>query len=381
MAVDVAVQEADLAVVGLDEVSEHGDPVEVGGGELERVELGAAARSPHVVPTRQDPVLGHDRVDLGLQTGAQVGQLESEADHLAELRIRRCDRRLGQAIEAQQVGEIPRVAVVVLHPAMSPVVAVRVGEVDGIAHLVQEVDRPVPAIGRLDDDVAADWGGTDLFGKAARFVVDPDRVDLLSGLVHPIDDRPSAVQIDAHILLCHRGLPCRGVSCDNQSRQTGSRHGEREDTLLHAITMGAGANPKDHYSAQVESAEEWTVERQLADKPKAVVDLYRRFVRLMTACGPYTVSVTKTAIAFEGIHRGFAGAKPRKASLDGFLDLQREVQDERFLRVSPYTKSLYVHQFRIISAAQLDDSFAALVEEAYQVGCGAHRPPRKTADP
>ena len=144
---------------------------------------------------------------------------------------------------------------------------------------------------------------------------------------------------------------------------------------------GQGANPEVHYSAHVESAAEWTVERHLADKPKAVVDLYKRFVRLMTACGPYTVSVTKTAIAFKGTHRGFAGAKPRTASLDGFLDLQREVQDERFLRVSPYTKSLYVHQFRIVSAAQLDDSFAALVEEAYQVGCGAHRPPRKTADP
>jgi hypothetical protein len=128
----------------------------------------------------------------------------------------------------------------------------------------------------------------------------------------------------------------------------------------------------------VESAEEWSVDRHLADKPKAVVDLYMRFVRLLTACGPYTVSVTKTAIAFKGTHRGFAGAKPRKVSLDGFLDLQREVQDERFLRVSPYTKNLYVHQFRITSPAQLDDSFAALAVEAYQVGCGAHRKPRQT---
>jgi hypothetical protein len=141
----------------------------------------------------------------------------------------------------------------------------------------------------------------------------------------------------------------------------------------------AGVNPEDHYSAQVESAEEWTVERHLVDKPKAVVDLYERFIRLITAgCEPYTVSVTKTAIAFKGTHRGFAGAKPRKASLDGFLDLQREVQDERFLRVSPYTKSLYVHQIRITSAAQVDTSCAALLAEAYQVGCGAHRPRRKT---
>jgi hypothetical protein len=128
----------------------------------------------------------------------------------------------------------------------------------------------------------------------------------------------------------------------------------------------------------VESAREWSAERHLADKPDAVVDLYERFVGLLTACGPYTVSVTKTAIAFKGTTRGFAGAKPRKTTLDGFLDLQREVQDERFLRVSPYTKSLYVHQFRITRAAQLDDSFASLVAEAYQVGCGAHRSPRRS---
>jgi hypothetical protein len=135
---------------------------------------------------------------------------------------------------------------------------------------------------------------------------------------------------------------------------------------------------KRYYSDEVESGQEWSVERHLADKPKAVVDLYKRFVQLLTACGPHTLSITKTAIAFKGSHRGFAGARPRNTSLDGFLDLQRKVQDERFLRVSPYTKRLYVHQFRIISAEQLDESFSALMEEAYQVGCGAHRSPRKT---
>ncbi len=141
---------------------------------------------------------------------------------------------------------------------------------------------------------------------------------------------------------------------------------------------GQGKIPEDRYCTQVGSAEEWTVQRHLADKSKAVVDLYNQFVGLLGACGPYTVSVTKTAIAFKGTHRGFAGAKPRKASLDGFLDLQREVQDERFVRVSPYTRSLYVHQFRITDADQLDSDFAAFIGQAYQVGLGAHRPPRKT---
>jgi hypothetical protein len=49
------------------------------------------------------------------------------------------------------------------------------------------------------------------------------------------------------------------------------------------------------------------------------------------------------------------------------------VKDERFLRVSPYTQKLLVHQFRIVSIEQFDKSFASLVEEAYQVGAGAHR--------
>jgi hypothetical protein len=119
--------------------------------------------------------------------------------------------------------------------------------------------------------------------------------------------------------------------------------------------------------------DEWTAERHLAGLPEDVVDLYARFMALVTTCGPYQVSVTKTAISLKGTHRGFAGAKPRASSLDGFLDLQREVRDDRILRVSPYTKRLFVHQFRLTGAAQLDDTFAAWVQEAYAVGQGAHR--------
>jgi hypothetical protein len=69
----------------------------------------------------------------------------------------------------------------------------------------------------------------------------------------------------------------------------------------------------------MESAVDWSVERHLAGKPEVVIDLYERFVQLIAACGPFTYGITKTAITFNGTHRGFAGAKPRKSSLDGFL--------------------------------------------------------------
>jgi hypothetical protein len=124
---------------------------------------------------------------------------------------------------------------------------------------------------------------------------------------------------------------------------------------------------------------EWTVEDHLRGKPPAVIALYRRFVELVQACGPfeYTISKTasKTAIGFKGSRRGFAGAKPKAGSLDGYLDLQRRVEDPRIRRAAPYTKRLVVHQFRISTPEQLDEEFAGWVREAYQVGQGGHLAP------
>ena len=48
------------------------------------------------------------------------------------------------------------------------------------------------------------------------------------------------------------------------------------------------------------------------------------------------------------------------------------MEDPRFISCAPYTKRLFVHQVRITSAAELDETFAELVAEAYQVGQGAH---------
>jgi hypothetical protein len=87
----------------------------------------------------------------------------------------------------------------------------------------------------------------------------------------------------------------------------------------------------------------WTVEDHLRDKPAAVVALYRRFVELVQACGPFDYAVSKTGITFKGSRRGFAGAKPKAHSLEGYLDLQRRVEDPRIRRASPYTKRLVVH--------------------------------------
>jgi hypothetical protein len=82
--------------------------------------------------------------------------------------------------------------------------------------------------------------------------------------------------------------------------------------------------------------------------------------------------VSKTSITFKGSRRGFAGTRPTPRGLRGYLDLQRVVEDPRIRNVSPYTKRLFVHHYRISTPEQLDETFAGWVREAYEVGQGAH---------
>jgi hypothetical protein len=117
---------------------------------------------------------------------------------------------------------------------------------------------------------------------------------------------------------------------------------------------------------------EWSVERHLVGKPAGVVALYHRFIELAQACGPFTYSVSKSAITLKGASRGFAGAALRGRALGGYLDLQRPVEDPRITRSAPYTKRLYVLHYRIERLDQLDGEFAGWLREAYQVGQGAH---------
>jgi hypothetical protein len=117
---------------------------------------------------------------------------------------------------------------------------------------------------------------------------------------------------------------------------------------------------------------EWTVEDHLTGQPESSVALYRKFVRLVEECGPFSCAVSKTSITFKGSRRGFAGARPDASGLRGYLDLQRAVEDPRITNVSPYTRRLFVHHYRIRSPEELDDQFAALIREAYAVGAGAH---------
>jgi Domain of unknown function (DUF5655) len=144
---------------------------------------------------------------------------------------------------------------------------------------------------------------------------------------------------------------------------------EREHQIRRAVNHQRGGGLAS--IALLEDAE-WTVDRHLTGKSAAIIVLYRRFIELAEACGPFTYSVAKTAITLKGTRRGFAGVTLAATHLDGYLDLQRQVKDPRIRRSTPYTKKLFVHRFRVTTLAELDDEFASWLCEAYAVGQGAH---------
>jgi len=118
--------------------------------------------------------------------------------------------------------------------------------------------------------------------------------------------------------------------------------------------------------------EEWTVERHLAGKPDFAVDLFHAFIDAIAAIGPFRYAISKTTVTVKGTRRGFAGARPDRSGLRGYLDLQRVVDDPRITSVAPYTSRLFVHHFRLTTTDQLDGEFASWLREAYAVGAGEH---------
>jgi|SRR5215208_1875753 len=114
----------------------------------------------------------------------------------------------------------------------------------------------------------------------------------------------------------------------------------------------------------------YTIKDHLLGKDPATVSLYKRFVELVEACGPFEYIVGKDGIAFKGQQRNFAVAKPKTHSLNGVLVLQRRLQDPRVRTAQLYTKRLFGNQFHVTDPDQLDEEFANWVCEAYQVAQG-----------
>ncbi|MDR2257159.1 MAG: DUF5655 domain-containing protein [Arthrobacter sp.] len=122
----------------------------------------------------------------------------------------------------------------------------------------------------------------------------------------------------------------------------------------------------------MDNENEWTVERHLLGQPAASVELYHRFVALLEEIGPFSYAVSKSSITFKGTQRGFAGAKPVRNGLRGYFDARERWSDPRISSAAPFSRTLFVHHFRLASLDDLDAGVSDWLREAYAVGAGAH---------
>ena len=125
----------------------------------------------------QDPELGHHRVDLRLGRGAQRRQLGPVADQLPQLaHLRRGDPALGQIVPAQPVGQLGGVPHVVLDAPGVPVQPQRMHQMHPGAVRLQQIGRPIPAVGALQGHLRVGAGLGDRHRQGHRVVVDLDTV-------------------------------------------------------------------------------------------------------------------------------------------------------------------------------------------------------------
>lgn len=125
-------------------------------------------------------------------------------------------------------------------------------------------------------------------------------------------------------------------------------------------------------TGQSHKCERWTIEDHTRGKPPEIVDLFDRLVAAARTFGPVDLAPVKGQVGLRGSRRIYAGAVLREARLDGYLDLARHVESQRFHHVAPYTKRLWVHHFHLERPADLDGEFIGWIGESHAVGEGRH---------
>lgn len=115
-----------------------------------------------------------------------------------------------------------------------------------------------------------------------------------------------------------------------------------------------------------------TVGHHLRGRPKEVVDLYRRFARMVRGLGPGVKAVpVKTGIGFM-VRVRFAGATLQRSGLRGNFWLKRRIDSPRFAKVEFIPPNNYIYSFHVRSLEDLDDEVRAWLAEAYRVGIQEH---------
>jgi uncharacterized protein DUF5655 len=111
-----------------------------------------------------------------------------------------------------------------------------------------------------------------------------------------------------------------------------------------------------------------TVRDHFQGRPKEVVDLYRRFARMVRELGPGVKPVSvKTGIGFM-VRVRFAGVALQKGGLRVSFWLKRRIDSPRFARIELIPPRNFVYSFHVRSPEDLDEEVRGWLREAYRVG-------------
>ena len=104
-----------------------------------------------------------------------------------------------------------------------------------------------------------------------------------------------------------------------------------------------------------------------ADKSPEIRRLFDALLQAVQRFGRVHVYAQKTRIVFQTRGR-FVAVTPRKGHLGGHIWLKRSRSHPVVYRIDPLLGRDFVHNFRLTSRDDLDESFCDLLREAYLVG-------------
>jgi len=123
------------------------------------------------------------------------------------------------------------------------------------------------------------------------------------------------------------------------------------------------------------SCGKYKLEDHFAHCEPHVFPLFKKFARMVRACGPVHMIPQKTRIVFQ-VRVRYAGCQVRKSHLACAIALPRRVDNSRFTKITSYAPHFIGHHFRVSSKKDLDAQLQRWLREAYSVGAQKFLQPR-----
>jgi ribosomal protein L32 len=115
------------------------------------------------------------------------------------------------------------------------------------------------------------------------------------------------------------------------------------------------------------SCGKYKLEDLFARSEPHVLSLFKKFAKMLRACGPVRMIPQKTRVVFQ-VRVRFAGAYPRKSYVLCSIALPYRAEDPRFVKIEDYAEHFRGHMFKVSAPADLDSKLQRWLHESYKVG-------------